>query len=772
MEQKKNGLLKIGVLSAFMMLIIMLPSMLQNHGIYIIRGDYVDQYIPRLIRSREILTTGGATWDWFNFLGASFNKINILFSINAVCLLFPSEWIPYAVTYLHLIRIAIIAMSGYAYLQYMVKSEKSAFLGSLLYTFSSYTFVNFEFMQFLEVLWIFPLLLLSVEMMFRDEKYHYQLILTVFLSCCISFYFFVFSTIWFAIYFLCRFCLAEEWKEKKDVNHFFLAVAEYLIGFLCAFIVFAPFLYSLFHSSGSAVDIGNIKREFYEYFVDVGVISRIFAFFVPSATNRFSSFGASCWTSRGVFLPVFGLVFVWLAFWKKEFPKWMKILTILSIACVFIPFCCLVFNMFSETYTRHGYGAVLFFVLATIWYMEHCDAKKLQKAVWGVLCGLVALFGVYYLADFIIGDHPKLYYLLHGRKGEGDVEQKFRIFTLISAAMMYLALIGIAYSEKLKKQVIPITVAVVLLYGCGYTSMNLESRHLLDYYPESSIDLKTQAERYFFDVPEMEDGTDYRIDASKQLRNYAYVTKKPSISIFESVRSSYADELIGYLNYQNNQVFIFPKDSDNETRTLLGAKYYYDLYPEDKIPVPEDFSYLRTEHGIKIYQNEKFSGIGFSYDSYITRSEFEKIAKKEKSNADIMLQTLVVEDKDVPFVKDILKPYGDGESHNDRISFDEFSMTSDGFSAKVSLNKPRMMYVAVPYEDKGWQATCNDEALEFIRANVGMIAFPLEAGENEVTFRYQLPSNQFGRYVSCIGFIVLFIYILIREKKRVTKKEM
>ncbi len=771
MQKEKNGLLKIGVLSAFMMLIIMLPSMLQNHGIYIIRGDYVDQYIPRLIRSREILTSGGATWDWFNFLGASYNKINNLLYTRVVCLLFPGHLIPYAVTYMNMILVAIIAMSAYAYLRYMVKEEKSAFLGAILYTFSAYTFINFEFMQFLEALWVFPLLLLSVERMFREENYRYQLILTAFLSCCISFYFFVFSTIWFGIYFLCRFFLAEEWKEKRAAKHFFLAVAEYCIGFLCAFLVFAPFLYSLFHSSGSSEKIGNGSRNPILYFLDTKVIARFFSFLMPAVSNRFSSYGYSAWCSVAAYVPVFGISFVLAGFIDPKLPKWLKILVVAGAVCVVLPLACMVFNMFAESYTRHSYGTIMFLVLATLWCLEHYDEKSTKKSVWFVVGGWILLLGVYYLVGGVAKILPALRYVL-GREGEEGIEQKFRMFGLAITGVMYFVLLALVYSKKIRTHIIPVTVLAIILYGCGYTVMNLESDFLLDYYPETTMDLSTQVERYFFDVPEMEEGNDYRIDASKQLRNYTYVAKKPSISIFESVRSKYSNELCRYLNYYNGGVMVFPQDADNETRTLMGAKYYFDLFAEDKIPVPEGFSYLRTENEIGIYQNENFCGLGFSYDSYITRTDFDKIAKKDKSNGDIMLQTLVVEDKDVPLVEGILKPYEKGNVCEDRVSFDEFKMTSDGFSAKVSLKEPKVMYVAAPYEDEGWVAECNGEELNFIKANIGMIAFPLDAGDHEIIFRYQLPSNQFGRYVTCLGWIALLIYVIIQEKKRVNYEEM
>ena len=189
-KREKYNIISVGIVSALMMFIIMLPSILQNHGIFIIRGDYIDQYIPRLIKAKEILTSGKGTWDWFNYLGAPYNSISMIFSLNALCLIFPSRLIPYAVTYMHLIRFALIAMTSYAYFNVMVKEKKTAFLGAILYTFSSYTFLNFEFMQFVEALWTFPLILLSAEKMFCSENYKHQLILCVFLSCSISFYFF------------------------------------------------------------------------------------------------------------------------------------------------------------------------------------------------------------------------------------------------------------------------------------------------------------------------------------------------------------------------------------------------------------------------------------------------------------------------------------------------------------------------------------------------------------------------------------------------------
>ena len=369
-KKEKYSYLKVAIVAAFMMFLIMLPSMIRNHGIFIIRGDYVDQYIPRLIKAKEVLSSGAGTWDWSNFLGGAYNKIDVLFTLNSVCLLFPQDLIPYAVTYMHLLRIAIVAMSSYAYFRYMVKEEKNAFLGALLYTFSSYTFMSFEFMQFIEALWSFPLILLSAEKMFRDDNYKHQLILSVFLSCSISFYFFVFSTLSFIVYFFCRFFLSEEWKPKRNVKFFFLAVLEYFIGLLCAFFVFAPFIYRLFNSAGSTDSIGAADNSLY-YFMDRGFVARIFSFFVPAASNRFNAFGYSAWSTRATYIPVFGISFVAAYVLTKDNKKWLKVLCLLGVLIIISPSICYAFNIFTSRYTRHAYSIILFMTLATILFLEN-----------------------------------------------------------------------------------------------------------------------------------------------------------------------------------------------------------------------------------------------------------------------------------------------------------------------------------------------------------------------------------------------------------------
>ncbi|MBE7028094.1 MAG: hypothetical protein E7407_03560 [Ruminococcaceae bacterium] len=762
---KKYNYVSVGILSALMMLLIMLPSIIMNKGIFIIRGDYVDQYLLRLIKAKEILTSGSGTWDWFNFLGMPYNKASTLLSLNAICLLFPSNLIPYAVTYLHMIRILIVAVSSFAYFKYMVKEEKTAFLGAILYTFSSYTFINLEFMQFIDSLWTFPFLLLSAEKMFRDRNYKHQLIAAVAFSCMISSYFFVFSTILFSIYFLCRFFLSDEWKEKRKAKYFFLAVFEYLLGFLCVFFMFAAFFHKTFNSSGSSSRIGRtIKLS--QCFYDEGFISRLFSLFVPAASNRFSSFGYSPWSSRAAYIPIFGISFVIAYMSSKESKTWLNVLCIAGVLCLLVPALAFAFNLFSSTYTRYSYGIILFFILATLMFLENYKSRPARISVAFTVVLLTVMIVLYYIIK-ALAPYQFVKYHFQGIAREQNAEDFFRVFTLVSSFVGYAVLFGITYFKIIRKNIIPVLSLLIVIYGCFYTSFNLTDSHLLDYYPKSKVDLNEQVEKYLFEKPVNDDSEAHRIESSKQWRNYAYSMHKPSITIFESVRNSYADTMGKYIGMNVGKSSVFVDTTDNSTRTLLGVKYYYDVSEKDNLPIPEDFTYIKTDCGVDIYKNDNFIGMGFSYDNYLTRSEFKKLYAEEKNGADILLNSLVVEDKDAHFVSDILKPYSnDSELNADRKPIQNFQINSHGFTAQFTSCKEEIVYVSVPYEKEGWTLKINGNKSEFIRANIGCLAFKTESGINEISLYYKAPYSATGAYVTCIGIIILIVYLIIYEKRK------
>ena len=68
-----------------------------------------------------------------------------------------------------ILKHAVCAATSFCYLRRMMKNERLALLGSVLYTFSSFTLVNTQFYHFTEVIAFFPLILLGMEMVMSDR---------------------------------------------------------------------------------------------------------------------------------------------------------------------------------------------------------------------------------------------------------------------------------------------------------------------------------------------------------------------------------------------------------------------------------------------------------------------------------------------------------------------------------------------------------------------------------------------------------------------------
>ena len=125
--------------------------------------------------------------------------------------------------------------------------------------------------------------------------------------------------------------------------------------------------------------------------------------------------------------------------------------------------------------------------------------------------------------------------------------------------------------------------------------------------------------------------------------------------------------------------------------------------------------------------------MGFSYDSYITRAEYEQVDKESRHL--LLLKTLVLENADA-------KKYAGILSHDDDFASSEFTQSAyfedclkrksescssfdrdnSGFTAKITADRERLVFFSVPWEG-GWSAQVNGKAAEIVKVNVGFMVF-------------------------------------------------
>jgi uncharacterized membrane protein YfhO len=282
----------------------------------------------------------------------------------------------------------------------------------------------------------------------------------------------------------------------------------------------------------------------------------------------------------------------------------------------------------------------------------------------------------------------------------------------------------------------------------------------------------------------------YRIDTSPDVDNWCMYWGLHSMRTFHSVVPVSIMEFYTKLG-QTRDVASRIDTKLYALRGLLSVKYYFDEYTHDQIfgkKEPEhkerfskmtDFVYADEQNKFYIYKNENFVPMGFGYTDYILEEDMENLTGSEK--AILLMKALVLTEEQAEKYKGIVQKYDfkatmvtnslykvavkEKQDH----SCYSFKYDSEGFTAKVKLDEPRMMFFSVPYEN-GWTAEVNGRKVDVEKVSFGLMAVPVQAGESEIVFRFKASGLTAGRAASAGAFVILAGYIaadvFTRRKRR------
>ena len=136
-----------------------------------------------------------------------------------------------------------------------------------------------------------------------------------------------------------------------------------------------PSFLAIIESGKASSSIGNTISLFYW---PQNVLEHLRTLIAPIDSTRYHSFfDASSFSSTGMYLPIFGFVFVIQRCFRRR--DWLSKLTIFLVICYIFPFTNAVFNLFSNVlYTRWLYGFVLIISLISILEIEYIMDKRIN----------------------------------------------------------------------------------------------------------------------------------------------------------------------------------------------------------------------------------------------------------------------------------------------------------------------------------------------------------------------------------------------------------
>ncbi|MDO5549036.1 MAG: YfhO family protein [Eubacteriales bacterium] len=775
MSSNRHPLRRTALLCALAGLLSLLPCLVGSQGQLMHYGDYLLQYIPFLRETRRMLLSGSYAWSWNTFLGDSFYGAYSYYTVANpfayLALLFPDNLLLYGTLAAQLVKFALSGIFSFLYLKRFVRDDTTATIGALLYTFSGFTIINTNYYFFLDVIAVFPLLLLGIELVGEHRSFRsgWILALAVFVNAIVNYYFLISSFFLCAIYVLFRFDLLR--RPKGGLSLLGRLFGFSALGAGCGGFLLLPAFWKILHTPKATGSLGSLYLHPY---TRDNILERLRIFFMPIDNNILHSFyDAGSWTSTAVYLSVFGALFV-LLFVLQNRRHWLTKAMLFLLVFLFVPLLNGVFTLFSDFfYTRWLYGLVLLLDLATVWMLEKraaLPAKMLKK--W---------YGISLLILAVLAVPPAAAAVLH-RIG---IDTPLNALYPIVASSRFLGLRGIALSFGLtavnylllacilfRPRIRPNTVLALVCLACvcnyaGYLAL-FHSYHAF----EQNLYLHDIQALPVSEQTTFTDRTDYSTD----VLNAGLFANTPSVSGYHSLQNENAVAFAVAAGYTDSPTVVsFPRPAEqlSEIDTLLSVRRYVDVSEAAESTAPDGFTLVSEENGVKTYENDNYLPMGFCYDGYLTQEDVER---SDLTAAQCMLLGLVVDDRTAQIVSDSIP-----ELDISQISADDFDLTdtanarraqsssdfvgtSSGFTASITLDNANYVFFSVPNDD-GWRATVNGQEADILTVNYGLCAVRCEAGDNAIVFTYHTPWLMAGCVISALS-ILLTARLLFFSKRR------
>jgi len=762
--------LKIFFIGFAMFFAAVLPIMIFTGGYFLYYGDYNSQQIPFYIHAHDFIKSEGLGWDWGTDLGSNFVGSYSFYLLGSpffwLTLPLPNSLVVFAMPVLLAVKHGVAVLTSYAFIKRFVRSKNAALIGAVLYAFSGFQLFNIFFNHFHDVTALFPLMLIALEEYVNNNRRGYFAI-TVAVMGMVNYFFFTGQAVFVIIYILARLGSPDfrmTWKK------FFGVALEAVIGVMTAMVILLPAALGI---------LGNYRINERLYGLDLvtysdktRILRIIQSFFmipdVPARPNLFSSDNAK-WASIGGYLPMFSMAGV-IAFAKSRKKHWSVKLVAVCIVCAFIPVLNSMFYTFNSSYyARWYYMPILIMAMMTAHALD--DVRVDFKPAIRICFGVMAAMAVIAILPKKVDDEVKWF--------------EFANYPAYFALVLGVSIVGLILLyrvDKLRRNGYDfMKSAFISTLACTFASTVCVVYFgvSLGSYPDTYIGNGIKgSENLQLDNP---DDAFYRLDISENYDNYPMMWEQSSMRAFQSTVPASIMEFYSEIGITRDVASRAP--IENYTlRGLFSVKYYLERVDENtkeeytymtELP---GFSYKDIQNGFYVYENDYYIPMGFAYDYYTPLEDTTKHTDTTIERS--MLRSLVISEEDAKNNADIVTelPYDMmavlGQEDYIRDCMDrqaeacsEFEYDSEGFDAKIALDKSKLVFFSVPYED-GWKAYVNGKPADIIRANYGFMAVRAEQGENTITFEYETPGLKIGFICTLAGITILIGYLFVMRNKK------
>ena len=554
--------------------------------------------------------------------------------LSLLAVFFPLSKMELGYTFLILLRMYLAGVAFSAYCREMGKGRFATLCGALAYVFCGYALVaGVRHPSFINPMIILPLLLMGIEKIFKGKK-PYVFILAVFYAAITGVYFFYMLGVLSGIYVLIRCWSFCEGNKAKSLLKFIGKFVGYVVvGILLSSIVFVPNIIALLGSdrmAAKAIVETFFSRDYYMY-----------------APIHFLSMGERVnWTILGYVSLVAVAVLMMFSYRRKHTQ--LKIGFIITTIMLCLPYAAYAMNGFSYVANRWiwGYGFLLAFILTTMLpTIIKIDTKRFK-----VLVGSAVIYISYVVWALLSKGTPK------------QVRQLSKLALVQYLIVLAVVIAVFIWSQMDKKQESKITPAVRgMVVKCALLATILvnivaqadwlfapgKGDYVTEFCaPEEAYARQTEVANLVNSINDTGEFYRYNENAydAGQLNNSALISQLHSNSLFYSL----VDQ--SYLEYMSEMMCnditaggnIKGLDSRAGLNTLAGTKYYI-TETEKANYAPYGYVEAFKQSRFSVYENENHLPLGYTYQNYIPRAQYEALNPIQKEQA--MLQGVVVDKK-------------------------------------------------------------------------------------------------------------------------------
>lgn len=776
LKNNQNYKLKAFVYAFVIASFFFIPFIAYGKGYFTYYGDFNSQQIAFYKMMHDAVKSGNFMWNNFTDLGVNTIGSYTFYLLGSpffwLTIPFPSSFVPHLMAPLLILKLACCALTAYIYLKRYVKNQNFALLGALMYAFSSFSIYNIFFNHFHDAMVFFPLLLFALDEYVETGKKG-LIYLMSFICCIVNYYFFIAEAVFCIIYIFVRMAFGS---YKLNLKKFAWLVLEVVLGVLTSSILLVPTIFSITQNYRVSEHLTGWDNYMFSKNTQRYVLILESFFFPPDIPARpnFAPDSNAKWASVAAWIPLIGMTGVF-AFFREKKKNWLKYLLIILFICCLVPILNSMFQLFNSAYyARWYFMLILMMILATVIMLDTRKLKFWKKPI---------IYSIIVICIFALPIGLTLKESDTGFKlGLEEYPDRFWIYVAIAlfSIAIFTFCLGFVRNKTYFSKMLLAGFAIVTIIYSTYvislgTNIGLSDAKFMNPNclnpPQSLSQLPNK------------DNQVYRIDSMTSIDNINMFWGVMGIQAFHSIVPGSIMDFYPTVGVERS-VGSRPETDVYGIRGLLSCKWLFDEIDDNKnfaattnsTPKMPGWQYYGVMNGCYVWENKYFIPFGFSYDSYITKDEYNSIDEEQRHLA--LLKAIVLEGDSVDRNLDIL-------AHDDtsNFTFDQenyfkdceklkssscssFKTDNFGFSASFENkdNKDKLVFFSIPYE-KGWSATVNNSPAIIEKTNIGFMAVRVPANTtSNIRFNYTTPGLKLGVIISAIA-LICFVLIIIFAKK-------